>query len=269
MIVAINYADSKFKKAQHWNSKTAIKYGAEKVIEYGPDDIDENFRNKNREILQNDKGGGYYLWKPYILNKAIKSMDKDDYLVYTDAGSIFVNPIQNLIACMKRENTDIMVFSLEKEMLERKYTKRDAFILMDCNSNQFANTPQTIGGYVILKKTAFVEQFLKEDLQYAQDIRIISDNENVLQQDNYADFITHRHDQSIWSLMVKKYGLVRFRDPSQYGMCHEYESEVTKRSDYPQIIYSHRKNGGSRAELLIRYNMFSRMITKIGCKIMK
>ena len=85
MIVAINYADSKFKKAQHWNSKTAIKYGAEKVIEYGPDDIDENFRNKNREILQNDKGGGYYLWKPYILNKAIKSMDKDDYLVYTDA----------------------------------------------------------------------------------------------------------------------------------------------------------------------------------------
>ena len=57
-----------------------------------------------------------------------------DYLIYTDAGSVYVNRIQYLIDCMEREGQELMVFSLQKEMLERKYTKRDAFVLMGCDT---------------------------------------------------------------------------------------------------------------------------------------
>ena len=81
MIIAVNYADRKFQKAQKLNSRTARQWGADRVIEYGPDDIDEVFRRRNKEILDTPRGGGYYLWKPYFYRKAYDELGEGDYLV--------------------------------------------------------------------------------------------------------------------------------------------------------------------------------------------
>lgn len=267
MIIAINYADRGFRKAQKLNTKTAFEHGADRVIAYSPEDMDEEFRRKNADILAAPKGGGYYLWKPYFLNKAYGELQEGDYLVYTDSGSIYVNDIGNLIKCMEREAVDIMTFSLEADKLERNYTKRDAFILMDCDSPRYTDTPQSIGGYVVLKKSPFVENFLKTDLRYAQDKRIITEEPNTQGADNYSGFVAHRHDQSVWSLMVKKYGLKRFRDPSQFGLVNEYEPEVAARSTYPQIIDSHRMNAGSIKELKWKRSAPGRFAAKITNKL--
>ena len=188
-------------------------------------------------------------------------------MIYTDAGSVYVNRIQYLIDCMEREGQELMVFSLQKEMLERKYTKRDAFVLMGCDNPRFTDTPQSIGGYVILKKSNFVEKFIAEDLSYAQDARMITEQNNTLGFDNYPEFIAHRHDQSVWSLMVKKYDLKRFRDPSQYGLVNHYEPEVERRSTYPQIIDSHRMNVGSMSGLWWRRSRVGRLVTKVKNKV--
>jgi hypothetical protein len=262
MIIAVNYADKKFKRAQHLNSKTAQQFGADRVIEYGPKDIDKDFYKKNEEILNNPIGGGYYLWKPYIYRKAYDELEEGDYLIYTDSGAIYVNDIHNLIDCMEKENVNIMIFSLENDKLERKYTKRDAFILTGCVGKEYAETPQSIGGYMVFKKSPEVEAFFDEVLEYAQDIRIISNNRNVMGMTNYYDFVTHRHDQSIISLISKKYGFKRFRDPSQFGNINHYEPEVEKRSTYPQIVDSHRFNAGSVKEIEFRRKKAIVTITK-------
>lgn len=129
----------------------------DKTIVYIPNDIDREFYEKNKDILNIKKGNVLYLWKPYLINKACKELDDGDYLIYTDACSIYINNIQYLIDCMEKEQTDIMVFLLENEILERKYTKRDVFILLDCDKPEFTDTPQSIGGYVV-KKSDFVEK---------------------------------------------------------------------------------------------------------------
>lgn len=249
MIIAANYADKRFRRAQHLNSKTARQWGADRVIEYTAKDIDPAFREKNKEILNNPRGGGYYLWKPYVFYRGYQELGEGDYLVYTDAGSIYVDKIQKLIDCMKQENVNLMLFSLQNEMLERNYTKRDAFILTGCDEEQYANTPQSIGGYMVCKKSPEVEAFFQEVLFYAQDIRIISDRPNTMGKENYPDFVDHRHDQSVISLISKKRGIKKFRDPSQYGIINHYPKEVEERSSYPQIIDSHRLNVGSLMEL--------------------
>lgn len=259
MIVAINYADKSFQKAQILNLKTAKKWGADRTIAYGPEDIDQEFREKNQKILSATKGNGYYLWKPYFLLKAYQELGEDDYLIYTDAGSVFINQIQYLIDDMERENMDIMAFSLPADMLEKQYTKRDAFILMGCDEEYYYNTTQTIGGYVILKKSPFVENFLKQDILYAQDERIITDEKNVMGKDNIPGFVAHRHDQSVFSLMCKKNGVKRFRDPSQYGIIGKFTDDIMEISHYPQIIESHRMNVGSMTQL--RFEKWKR-ITK-------
>ena len=93
MIIAINYANEGFQKAQKLNLETALQWGADKVIGYTPADMDEAFKEKNKEILSIPKGNGVYLWKPYFLNKAYQELQDGDYLIYTDAGSIYVNKI--------------------------------------------------------------------------------------------------------------------------------------------------------------------------------
>ncbi len=267
MIIAINYANESFQKAQKLNLETALQWGADKVIGYTPEDMDEEFREKNKEILSAKKGNGYYLWKPYFLKKAYQELKDGDYLIYTDAGSVYVNKIQYLIDCMEREKVDLMVFSLELEMLERKYNKRDALILMGCDSTEYTDTPQSIGGYVVMKKSPFVENFLKEDLEYAQDPRIITEQDNTQGLPNYDDFVVHRHDQAVWSLMVKKHKLKRFRDPSQFGMMNHYEKEVEERSTFPQIIDSHRMNVGSIRELKWRRSKPGKLIYRVINKL--
>jgi len=252
MIIAVNYADKSFQRAQKLNSKTAKQWGADKVIEYGPKDIDKTFRRRNHEILAAPRGGGYYLWKPYIYRKAYDVLREGDYLIYTDSGAVYINKIQYLIDCMEQEKVPVMIFSLEQERIEKGNTKRDAFVLTGCDEAQYTDTPQSIGGYFVCKKAPEVKAFLDEVLQYAQDIRIISDKPNVMGLPNYKEFTDHRHDQSVISLMSKKYGFKRFRDPSQFGQMNHYEPEVEHRSTYPQIVDSHRLNAGSLLEIKIR-----------------
>lgn len=267
MIIAVNYADKKFRRAQKLNSRTAGQWGADRVIEYGPDDIDEAFRRRNREILDTPRGGGYYLWKPYFYRKAYDELGEGDYLVYIDSGAVYINKIQYLIDCMEQEETPLMIFSLEQERIEKGNTKRDAFVLTGCDEARYTDTPQSIGGYFVCKKAPEVEAYLDEVLQYAQDIRIISDRPNVMGLPNYAEFADHRHDQSVISLMSKKYGFKRFRDPSQFGMANRYETEVERRSTYPQIVDSHRLNAGSLLEVRFRRTRAVRKISGLMSKV--
>lgn len=267
MIIAVNYADKKFKRAQQLNSRTARQWGADRVIAYGPEDIDEAFRRKNHEILDAPRGGGYYLWKPYVYRKAYDELGEGDYLVYIDSGAVYVNKIQYLIDCMEHEKTPVMIFSLEQERIEKGNTKRDAFVLTGCDAPEYTDTPQSIGGYFVCKKAPEVEAYLDEVLHYAQDIRIISDNPNVMGLPNYKEFTDHRHDQSVISLMSKKYGFKRFRDPSQFGLTNHYETEVAQRSTYPQIVDSHRLNAGSMLEIRIRRVKGVRFLASMGKKV--
>lgn len=267
MIIAANYADKKFRRAQKLNSKTARQWGADRVIEYTAEDIDAAFRAANKEILDSPRGGGYYLWKPYVFYRAYQELHDGDYLIYTDAGSVYVDEIQKLIDCMEKEQVSLMLFSLQNEMLERKYTKRDAFILTGCDEEKYADTPQSIGGYMVCKRSKEAEDFFREVLSYAQDIRIISDRPNTMGKENYPDFVDHRHDQSVISLISKKREIIKFRDPSQYGMINRYPREVEERSAYPQIIDSHRLNAGSLAELRFRRTKAMMALHKLWKKI--
>jgi len=56
---------------------------------------------------------------------------------------------------------------------------------------------------------------------------------------NYKEFIDHRHDQSIFSVLTKKYNLLAYRDPSQWG--NEDIKTYKSTSFYPQIIVSTRQ----------------------------
>src|SRR5699024_603854 len=46
---------------------------------------------------------------------------------------------------------------------------------------------------------------------------LFTDDDNKLGKKNYEDFIDTRHNQSVLSVLSKKYGIPAFRNPSQWG----------------------------------------------------
>lgn len=246
MIIAINYADERFAKQQKYNAKTAYSIGrADKVIQYGYLDLDDEFKNKNKNILSQARGGGYWIWKPYIILKTLNEIaDYGDYVLYCDSGSYFVNKIEHLIKAMEKENTDIMSFELP--LMEKQWTKKETFVLMESDNYDVANSNQILATFILVKKSNRSIDFIKEYLKYCCNEKIVIDDYNVAEQ--CREFITHRNDQSVLSLLIKKYKIQPFRDPSQYGDRHNAYAEKDRwlryknyeNSCYPRIIMSQR-----------------------------
>jgi hypothetical protein len=216
MKLLINYANDVFRKSQRLNSKTGKEVGSfDEVISYSPGDIEPDFYEKNKIILSQKKGNGYWLWKPYFIKKTLEILNWDDFLFYCDSGSYFIKSITPLIEISLLNSQDIIVFELS--YTERIWTKRDAFILMNCDSPKYSESNQRLASFSLWKKSNFTIDFINEFLHYAQDERLITDLENQCGYPNYPDFKEHRHDQSIFSLLSKKYDLNAYRDPSQWG----------------------------------------------------
>lgn len=106
---------------------------------------------------------------------------------------------------MISQNAEMWVIRLN--FIEKYYTKRDVFLLMKADSPIYTDTYQFMGGIQIYKKTKFTEKFLEELLHFSKDKRLITDSPNTQGLANYEGFIENRHDQSILSLLTKKYGL--------------------------------------------------------------
>ena len=234
MLYVINYANGKFKNSQRLNTKTALKVGkADKVINYSSEDIDEKFYNKNIKILSQKRGNGYWLWKPYFIYKTLNEINFGDYLMYCDSGAYFVDDIHKLISVMNKDKQDIMCFQIKT--IEKNYSKRDAFILMNCDTKKYTDSFQIEGGFCLIKKSIKSFNFVKKWLDYCQDERIITDIPNQCGKKNYKGFIENRHDQTAFSLLLKKSCVTPYRDISQFG-----NKDLMKNSGYPQIVFLHR-----------------------------
>ena len=212
--IPFNFKD---KDIGYWitlNKKSALEIGeVDEYYSYGPDDLDKEFREKNRDILSRKRGNGYWLWKSYIINKTIvEKLKEGDYLIYTDAGTLYMNSTYLLINFLIENKASMWMDRLR--YIESEFTKRDAFILLGVDMPFYSQTNHYQAGIQIYKKSSYTVKFIQEWLYYCQDKRIITDDENTLGQPNYKDFKDNRHDQSVLSLLIKKYGEVNSGFPN-------------------------------------------------------
>lgn len=217
MKILYNYAHRRFLKSQELCTKTGYEIGGfDKVYQYRATDIDDDFYFKNKHILDQPRGAGYWLWKYYFADKLLNdnTIPEDSYIFYADSGSHFIESIDNLISVLERDKINIMTF--RQNHLSYIWTKRDMFIIMDADNPKYTHTSQRVGGWFLFKKNDFNRRFFKECLLYGTDYRTLTDSPNELGY-NYPGFIDHRHDESLISIMSKKYDLFPYRNPSQHG----------------------------------------------------
>jgi hypothetical protein len=177
----------------------------------------------HKRVLDLRRGSGYWLWKPFIIKETLKEMSPGDVLIYSDSGIEIVADVSPLISlCLQRGH--ILLFDGHYDDVGApgpnvcgRWTKRDCFVFMDCDSPRFHQARMLDASLLVLPKTAAAEAFIREWLLYCCQPCLLTDRPNVCGLPNLPEFIEHRFDQSILSLLAIRDGIESFRHPSQYG----------------------------------------------------
>jgi hypothetical protein len=213
MKLLLNYANHVFAASQWLNSVSGrLQGGLDDVASFGPADIDPAFAARNRHTLSLRRGNGCWLWKPYFIRRELMRLSAGDFLFYCDSGVYFLRSIDPLVEIYRQARQDLVPFELP--FLEREWTKRDAFVLLDCERPQFTETPQRLASFVLLRKSSFAEDFVSQWLALAEDPRLLTDQPNECGLSDYPGFREHRFDQSLFSLLTKRHGLAAFPNPA-------------------------------------------------------
>lgn len=209
----ITFATPEFISYAEENVKSALEVGKfDTSTIYTMDDIDEYFKVKNAHLFKHNRLAGYCIWKPYIIFKKLLEIDENDILCYNDSRYIWRTDVKNMEnQILKNKNIGLYANKPNSSFhIEKNYTKGDAFLLMNIPNGKirdvFKNTIQVWAGFVLLRKKFNPLRFIGEWLTYSQDYRIITDSETVFEP-NDETFIENRHDQTILSLLSKKWGL--------------------------------------------------------------
>lgn len=192
-------------------SASALRVGFRDARIWTPADIRRTtFYEEHAEILDERRGSGYWLWKPYIILDAIRAAAENEVIMYCDAGRSTYYEFTKFPARLLAQ-----VSSGKKGFLFgpaiphcgpiRNWTKRDCLLIMDADTPEILEKPLTMT-WSLWRPTQWAVQFLDEWLKYCLDARCLTDRPNEYGQSNHAAFIQHRHDQSIASILIHKTG---------------------------------------------------------------
>lgn len=234
--IIISFATNlKWYKAQTYLVESAKKYGFNGAISYTDKNKEWNFLKDYKDITT-VRGYGYWRWKTEILLDAMSQVNDNDIVAYIDSGNVIINSLDYIFKICEEQN--IVLFDNRDGSPtgaihnNKNWTKRDCFILMDCDRDEYYNGPQVDASYQFYKKTPDVIEFLNQYDTYCRNENIISDLPNITK-DNLPEFKDHRHDQSILSLMAIKNNIKLLPEPSEWG------NHLTDRP-YPQLFWHHR-----------------------------
>lgn len=239
----LTYGDSSYKYSKIHLSYLAKQSGLfDEIISLGPNDLSNEFKKNFQEILNQKRGGGFWIWKHEIISNLLDKIKPQDIILYCDAGS----SINNSAKAKKRfkeyfdiilsRETSFLRFEAEKKYLEKFYTTKEVFEKLEVPENsKIRQTTQLQAGVMFFKKN-------KTNMEFFLDYKkVLNSNQNLITDfytnKQYKSFITNRHDQSIFSLLGKTYNSHILENET------EFRNRKEMQYDFPILTVRASKHG--------------------------
>lgn len=167
---------------------------------------DNDFWNKhNNFILSNPKGFGYWIWKPYIIKKYFDKVNDNDILLYLVSGcEIDYREGEYFKHCLDIVTKDLIVGTFGKTNVEES-CKMDLLLKLQMNQDIYLKSKMHQAGANLFLVCPETRKLINEWYELSQNYKLIDDSPS--ESKNLLEFKEHRHDQSIYSLLTKKYKL--------------------------------------------------------------
>jgi hypothetical protein len=187
---------------------------------------DSEFINKHYKfVINNKRGFGYWIWKPYLINKQIENMEDGDIFFYCDVGcELGIENKDKFLECIDLVKKEKLMYTRALNCFEITWCKKDLLDKLEMNDEKYLNSEQIQASIILLLVCPETRRLIKDWYEISCNYHNIDDSPSISK--NYDSFIEHRHDQSVFSLLVKKYNLI---------------SENTLLED---VIYIFRNKGG-------------------------
>jgi hypothetical protein len=212
----ITYGNSKFARAKARILKEAEEFGEFKTVKgYGPEDLPNDFKEQFKQILSQPRIGGYGIWRPMIIKERLDSINDGDFLIYVDAGCT-LNPqgktrLYEYINALGKSDYGILSFQMTGTHgpggfhAERLWTTKQIFNYFNINmDSEMAKNGQYLDTVIIMEKNNHMKKILDIWIKSIYDNALMFTD--IYNSDQAPYFKDNRHEQSVLSLIRKKYG---------------------------------------------------------------
>ncbi len=221
-----SYADGNdiYKVNQSVIHYSAINKGFDHFLMFKRHHIDQAFYARNKKILDEKRGVGLWLWKPYIIYKALQMMPEGDYLVYADAGFMFTHDVGELIDLAKEH--DIVLFS-PVGYRNIQHIKRHALKVAGVDVPAFRNAPEIAAGIVVVRNTKRAREWIHGWLELCQNPDLMISTE--VRENEWPEFKLHLEEQACLNIM-------HYKNPFPYKYSFYFD-----RNYFPAGVFSHHR----------------------------
>lgn len=200
--VFLTYGTGPFSRQRDRLAAEAKATGAfSRVVAADKADIDPTYASKHAAILTAPRGGGYWLWKPYLVRKLLQEANDGDVVMYVDAGSVITGDPTPMIELARKYG----FLGYRMPHMTRGWTKGDVYKALDMDMATYGPERQLSGAVLLFKKCPRTVDLVDRWLALCQRPELITDAPSVAP--NHPEFQDHRHDQSILSLLLLKHGV--------------------------------------------------------------
>lgn len=231
--ILVTYSDDAMMLSKQLCADSALKHGCTHAWMQSPDTISYEFKDFNKDIWQPGNRGAdcFWLFKPYVIYKAMQLMADNETLIYADAGVEFINHVSYITTRM-----DENIFLFTNTHPNHHWTKREVLAAMmpDWDENYTVDTPwpQVQASVIFFRICKETRDFVKRWLLWCQMPGMIDDEKD----DQYKFFQDHRHDQSILTILATQQQYKLHWWPTQYS-----EHIRVPGDTYPVMFNHHRK----------------------------
>ena len=231
----VTYATARFRHRQWVLGTSAMLHGiVDAVTHWTPSSLrGTDFPNLAPDIGLEERGSGFWAWKPYIILRKLNELPAGDMVFYCDIGrrypfKILNRPLDPFLEWMAQTGQDFIPgLEIGWRGPLSTWTKQDAFVLTGMDHPAARSAPTVQASFSLWRAGPASRAFVGEWTEWCADRRLISDDPSTCGKPEHADFHEHRHDQSLLSLLCLRSGVrgydagpssppIDTRDPSAF-----------------------------------------------------
>lgn len=211
----VTYATPRFRLRQNllgWSAR--LNHVADTVTSWSPKKLRAaGFEARVTHIRLEERGSGFWAWKPFIIETKLREVPDGDLVFYCDVGrgypfkqlTMTVEPFLEWMEANRQEMLPGMRIPWKGPM--SMWTKRDALVFSGMDTVDTHAAIPVQASFSLWRAGTASRELVIEWLNLASRRELISDDPGICGLPELPNFHDHRHDQSLLTLCCLKHGI--------------------------------------------------------------
>ncbi len=212
----VTYATPRFRVRQlvlGWSAR--LNHVADTVTSWTPERLrSAGFEDRVKDIRLDERGSGFWAWKPFIIESKLREVPDGDLVFYCDVGRLYPfklvdQPVAPYLQWMESRKQDVMPgVRIPWDGDISTWTKREAFVATEMDQPEIHTASPVQASFSIWRAGMTSRDFVGKWLDLCAQRPLISDDPCRDGLDEHPKFRAHRHDQALLTLCCIKQGIM-------------------------------------------------------------